>query len=265
MFLMVVFAASVRALVTPVTIRTSIAGHHASRVARSRSVSAMSATATTAVRTCIASAAWCRLALVSRMRRCSLTAQAHSSCPVGSSWSNTASSRVQARAVRVSAPRSSSRRFAQAGSLPRPRRWWRSRTSRRRTSVTIWLARATRWKVSTLTAAAGRCSRRALRNAAEGGGHLPLAGVDRDDLDPLAPSGCPRGEPGAHTGAVAPVYHAQDLPGVQVDERGHPPPQAGGAPRLEPPPPAVGVTEEPHRPVPVLVDAQPAHHDVVHG
>src|SRR5512132_3527052 len=94
--------------------------------------------------------------------------QAAESSSVGSSVANTASSRARALGERVSYPRNSSLRFAQAGSTLRPRRCSRSRTSRCRTRVTIRFPSCTRWKASTLILALGSCSVIAFLNAAEG-------------------------------------------------------------------------------------------------
>src|SRR3954454_6334083 len=62
---MPVLAASVRALVTPVTISTSMASHQASMVAQSRSVSGMFAVSTKSPRRIFCSAASARLELAS--------------------------------------------------------------------------------------------------------------------------------------------------------------------------------------------------------
>ena len=75
--------------------------------------------------------------------------------------------------------------------------------------------------------------------------------IDRDDLDPLPPPLRTLAEPVSDGGAVASVDDAENLPGGQVDQGRHP--------RLEPSPGAVIGTEPAHRPVAVLIDAQPPH------
>src|SRR5215218_3519442 len=68
-------------------------------------------------------------------------------------------SRADCLALRWSAPVSNSRRFTHTGSATVPRRPSWSRVTRCRTSVTIWLASATRCQPSTAINASGRAAR----------------------------------------------------------------------------------------------------------
>ena len=82
---MEVFAASVRALVKPVTMRTSIASQQESMVAHSRSVSGMLAASTETPSRIFSSCASAREPLASSARSCSLMPQAAPISSVGSS------------------------------------------------------------------------------------------------------------------------------------------------------------------------------------
>src|SRR5215213_1870776 len=93
------------------------------------------------------------------MRSRSFTPQAAPISLVGSLVSSIISSRFHCFADRWSAPVSSSRRFTHTGSATVPRRPSCSRVTRCRTSVTIWLARATRCHLSTAINASGRAAR----------------------------------------------------------------------------------------------------------
>jgi hypothetical protein len=87
-------------------------------------------------------------------------------------------------ADRCSAAVSSSRRFTHTGSATLPRRLNRSRVTRCRTSVTIWLASATRCDLSTAILASGRAGR---IPEAYGGWSILLTGIveakDRSPAD----------------------------------------------------------------------------------
>ena len=168
MFLIIVFAASTFAVVTRVASSVWISGHHLITVFCSRSVSFMAAALTCRSKNALRSSTLTGLLVESISRRASFTPQATTSSLLGSSVAKTSSRRFL--------PAPQERVVAAQQQLPvgpclvsfqaaAPVLFPRDPLARLREHV---VGQTTMWKWSTLTAASGRFSRMALRNAAEG-------------------------------------------------------------------------------------------------
>jgi hypothetical protein len=132
-------------------------------------------------------------------------------------------SRFHCLAERSSAPASSSRRFTHNGSATVSRRPSKSRVTRCRTSVTIWLASPTRCHLSTAISASGSAARIPDAYGADG--------IDHHDLDHLPELFGLRRQPLPHTcpGTARSQSQQRSRPiAGAVDETGQP--------RIGPPP-----------------------------